>query len=135
MLDVDFFKKYNDEYGHLAGDSALRKISKVLQISLGRPYDAVCRYGGEEFAILMPETNIEGARQIAEQIRKAIIAEAIIHQTSSVADVITVSQGVASFIPSDNLSPMQLIQAADKALYEGKHKARNIVCTAADALC
>lgn len=133
MLDVDFFKKYNDEYGHLAGDSALRKISKVLQITLCRPYDAVCRYGGEEFAILMPETNIEGAKQIAEQIRKAIIAEAIIHQTSSVADVITVSQGVASFIPSDNLSPMQLIQAADKALYEGKHKARNIVC-AADAL-
>ncbi|MCJ8338515.1 MAG: diguanylate cyclase [Pseudomonadales bacterium] len=127
MLDVDFFKPYNDSYGHLAGDSALRQISEVLQNALSRPYDAVCRYGGEEFAILMPETNISGAHKVAELVREAVMKRAIPHDRSSVCDVVTVSQGVASFVPSDFNSPMQLIQAADKALYHSKETCRNAV--------
>ena len=76
----------------------------------------------------MPETNIAGAKQIAEQIRKAIVAEGIPHETSKVAKIVTVSQGISSFIPNETNSPMQLIQAADKALYHGKHTSRNVVC-------
>jgi len=127
MLDVDFFKPFNDRYGHLAGDSALRKISEALQNTVSRPYDAVCRYGGEEFAILMPETNAAGAKKVAFEIRQAIMDLAIGHDKSSVAEIVTVSQGVACFIPSDSNSPMLLIQAADEALYQGKHSTRNAV--------
>ena len=127
MLDVDFFKPFNDRYGHLAGDSALRSISKVLQDTLSRPYDAVCRYGGEEFAILMPETNALGAKRVAQQLRQAVMDLKIAHDKSSVADIITVTQGVASFVPSDSNSPMLLIEAADKALYQGKQTTRNVI--------
>ncbi len=132
MLDVDFFKPFNDRYGHLAGDSALRSISKVLQDSLSRPYDAACRYGGEEFVILMPETDAAGARQVAELLRQAIMDLKIPHDKSSVSDVITVSQGIASFTPNDTNSPMLLIQAADKALYHGKNTTRNAVTVDGD---
>lgn len=127
MLDVDFFKPFNDRYGHLAGDSALRKISEVMQNTMSRPYDAVCRYGGEEFVILMPETNAAGAKKVALAIRQAIMALKIPHDKSSVAKFITVSQGVACFTPNDTNSPMLLIQAADEALYAGKHSSRNAV--------
>lgn len=125
MLDVDYFKPFNDRYGHLAGDSALRKISSIMQDTVSRPYDAVCRYGGEEFAILMPETNAAGAQKVAEDLRLAIIKEAIPHDQSKVADVVTVSQGIACFTPNDTNSPMQLVQAADEALYHTKQTSRN----------
>jgi diguanylate cyclase (GGDEF)-like protein len=129
MLDVDFFKPFNDRYGHLAGDSALRSISKVLQDSLSRPYDAVCRYGGEEFAILMPETNTQGAKRVAQQLRQAVMDLKIAHDQSKVVGIVTVSQGISSYVPNDSNSPMLLIKAADKALYQGKQTSRNaIVC-------
>jgi len=127
MLDVDFFKPFNDRYGHLAGDSALRKISEALQNTMSRPYDAVCRYGGEEFVILMPETDLAGAKTIAFEIRNAIMDLAIAHDSSSVAEIVTVSQGVSCFTPNDTNSPMLLIQAADEALYKGKNNSRNAI--------
>ncbi|MEH6446429.1 MAG: diguanylate cyclase, partial [Oceanospirillaceae bacterium] len=132
MLDVDFFKPFNDQYGHLAGDSALRKISAALQQTVNRPYDAVCRYGGEEFAILMPETNAIGAQKVAMQIKAAIEHQAIPHESSSVAKVVTVSQGISCFIPNENNSPMLLVQAADKALYHTKNTCRNAITTAGE---
>ncbi|MGB1236913.1 MAG: diguanylate cyclase [Pseudomonadales bacterium] len=135
MLDVDHFKLYNDRYGHLAGDAALRKISAVLKETLSRPHDAVCRYGGEEFAILMPETNCAGAEKVAAVIREAVMALAIPHDKSATAEVVTVSQGISCFIPSELNSPMLLIQEADKALYEGKESSRNAVCVAASSNC
>jgi len=127
MLDVDFFKLFNDRYGHLAGDSALRSISIALLESMNRPYDAVCRYGGEEFVILMPETNSTGAQHVAETLRKAIMNLNITHKASKVADIITISQGIAAFTPSDINSPMLLIEAADKALYHAKDNGRNAI--------
>lgn len=133
MLDVDHFKLYNDRYGHLAGDAALRKIASVLKETLSRPHDAVCRYGGEEFAILMPETNSAGASKVAQVVRDAVMAQAIPHDQSTTADIVTVSQGVSCFIPSEFNSPMQLIQEADKALYQGKEESRNAVCVAASS--
>jgi len=94
---------------------------------MSRPYDAVCRYGGEEFVILMPETDLAGAKKIAFEIRKAIMDLAIAHDSSSVAEIVTVSQGISCFIPNDTNSPMLLIQAADEALYKGKHSTRNAI--------
>ncbi len=129
MLDVDFFKPFNDHYGHLAGDSALRSISKALQQAVNRPDDAVCRYGGEEFAILMPETNNIGAKHVADTLRQIIMDLNIAHKTSKVADIITVSQGISSFTPSDINSPMMLIEAADRALYQAKADGRNAIAT------
>ena len=133
MLDVDFFKPFNDRYGHLAGDSALRKISEALQSTMSRPYDAVCRYGGEEFAILMPETNSAGAKKVANELRKAIMALEIPHDKSSVAKIVTVSQGISCFVPNDTNSPMLLIQVADEALYKGKNSTRNAVTLAGES--
>lgn len=125
MLDVDFFKAYNDRYGHLAGDAALRKISSAMQETVSRPYDAVCRYGGEEFAILMPETNMAGAKKVAKDLQGAILDLGIEHDQSTIAKIVTVSQGLACLTPSDINSPMQLIQAADRALYHTKQISRN----------
>lgn len=130
MLDVDYFKPYNDRYGHLAGDAALRKIAAILQDALSRPHDTVCRYGGEEFVILMPETNTSGANKVATLIREAIMRQAIPHDQSPIAEVVTISQGIACLIPNEYNSPTQLVRAADKALYQGKETSRNAITIA-----
>ncbi len=134
MADVDCFKDYNDNYGHGAGDECLRQVSKVLRDNARRPGDLVARYGGEEFLICLPETDLPQAQAVAETIRAQISDLAIKHGHSPVSKVLTLSLGVASVTPSEGVQPVQLVERADKAMYEAKQKGRNCVmpsCTRA----
>lgn len=125
MIDIDVFKAFNDNYGHLAGDECLKKVAKTLQKGLKRPGDLAARYGGEEFAVVLPETNTGGAASLAEELRRRVEKLKIPHAYSPVMDVVTVSLGVATVIPKKDLLPETLIELADKALYRAKEKGRN----------
>lgn len=125
MCDIDYFKKYNDTYGHLAGDFCLQQVAQVISHTIKRPGDIVARYGGEEFVIILPNTNGKGALKVAENIRKEIENLKIIHAESAVNKYITLSAGVASLIPQHQFDTTLLIAVADKALYEAKKKGRN----------
>lgn len=125
MVDIDHFKFFNDAYGHQAGDRCLQKIAKVLYASVKRPGDFVARYGGEEFIAVLPEIDKEDACHIAERMRLDVIALAIPHAASPVVNLVTISLGVASMIPTNNSSPRNLIEMADKALYKAKQEGRN----------
>ena len=127
MVDIDFFKRYNDTYGHLQGDTCLKTVAQVLKQSQHRPGDLAARYGGEEFVVLLPNTDAAGAMQVAENVRAKLAAEAIPHATSDVSEVVTVSIGVASVVPCAKFHSQALIQAADKALYLAKEGGRNRV--------
>ncbi|WP_092413677.1 GGDEF domain-containing protein [Collimonas sp. OK307] len=128
MIDVDCFKQYNDIYGHAAGDECLRKISEVVKTNQNRPGDVAARYGGEELGVLLPGTDVRGAMAIAEKIRLEIHNLGIEH-TGNSAGVVTVSAGVDAVIPvQDHDKPLELIQAADKALYTAKSSGRDRVC-------
>jgi diguanylate cyclase (GGDEF)-like protein len=127
MLDIDKFKDYNDTYGHLQGDKCLKLISKCLKKHINRPRDIVARYGGEEFVVLMPETDLEGAKYIAEKIRSAIEKLQILHEGFQSYGVVTISIGVAATIPEEKLSPENLMNIADEALYRAKENGRNRV--------
>lgn len=126
LLDVDQFKKFNDEYGHVAGDDCLRRVAQALSASLVRPGDVSARYGGEEFAAILPGTDILGAVDVAERIRGSIQALSIPHTFSSIG-VVTVSLGVASWHPNagELVSVEDLIECADKGLYRAKKAGRN----------
>jgi diguanylate cyclase (GGDEF)-like protein len=129
MIDVDFFKKYNDEYGHQAGDTALQKVAETLGNSVARNRDIAARYGGEEFAIVLPNTPAAGAMNIAKKINKAIADLQIEHKHSPFQNYLTCSIGVATvqFDPDslNKITPDLLIADADKALYKSKDKGRN----------
>ena len=125
MLDIDNFKEFNDTYGHLAGDNCLQKISKIMKNTLKRPRDFVARYGGEEFVAILPDTNQEGACNVAESLRKNIENAKIPHKNSSVSDYVTVSLGVATTNQADLLVYEELLDEADSALYKAKEKGRN----------
>jgi diguanylate cyclase (GGDEF)-like protein len=127
MMDVDHFKQYNDNYGHLAGDDCLKQIASTLEKQLKRPTDLVTRYGGEEFASILPDTNNEGALHIAKQFIESISELKIPHSHSSVDDHVTISIGVATITPSDLFFKEQLIKAADSSLYKAKEAGRNKV--------
>jgi diguanylate cyclase (GGDEF)-like protein len=127
MLDVDHFKAYNDEYGHQAGDSALRKVAEVVQGFARRPLDIAARYGGEEFVLALFDISHEHARDIAEQLRQAIQTLGIIHERSSTAPVVTASIGVAVIGPRQGRSKEGGVQLADEALYGAKRAGRNCV--------
>ena len=127
MLDVDKFKSYNDTYGHLMGDKCLQLISEVLKNTIHRPRDIVARYGGEEFVVLMPETDLEGAKNVAENIRSAIEKLEILHEGSPSYGVVTVSIGVAAIMPEEKSSPENLMAIADEALYRAKKGGKNRV--------
>jgi diguanylate cyclase (GGDEF)-like protein len=129
MLDVDYFKCYNDVYGHQHGDNCLTQIAQTMQKVVSRPGDLVARYGGEEFAVILPETSENGAFKVAEAIRKAVLALAIPHEASDTAAYVTVSIGITSLIPVTDFSPDYLIDLADQALYSAKHQGRNRCCT------
>ncbi|VBB08864.1 nucleotide cyclase [Lucifera butyrica] len=128
LLDVDFFKKYNDHYGHLAGDDCLRQVGNVLKDSVKRAGDLAARYGGEEFAVILPSTPWEGAFIIAEKMRRNIESLQIAHQVSEVSSYVTISVGVASLKPEMDMIPDILIRNADDALYQAKRNGRNKVC-------
>lgn len=125
MLDVDFFKRYNDKYGHQAGDDCLRKVAHSLRTSLMRPGDHIARYGGEEFVCLLPETGFSGAMLLAEQIRKEIIQQQIEHADSSVAPYVTVSLGVGTKPENVHASASALMSLADAQLYKAKEAGRH----------
>jgi diguanylate cyclase (GGDEF)-like protein len=127
MLDIDFFKQYNDEYGHVTGDNCLRLISTVLQENVKRPGDMAARYGGEEFCIIMPETDQKGAYNLAEQIKQEVESLNIPHAKSKIVSHVTVSMGTATTIPGLHVTTTMLINAADKALYTAKRDGRNTI--------
>ncbi|MCK9389631.1 MAG: diguanylate cyclase [Sulfuritalea sp.] len=127
MLDVDYFKKFNDTYGHPGGDECLRRVGELLAGLINRTPDLVARYGGEEFCIVLPETDAQGAELIAERIRAGIEALAIPHRTSSVADHVTASLGVVTTTVSEMLTAQEVISQADKQLYAAKTGGRNRV--------
>lgn len=129
LVRCRFFKRYNDTYGHLAGDDCLRQLGSALKSVIKRPADLVARYGGEEFAVILPNTEIEGAISVAQTIRQAVSDLIIPHAQSSVCDRVTVSLGVASIVPNSETSPQDLINAADKSLYIAKQQGRDRVHT------
>jgi diguanylate cyclase (GGDEF)-like protein len=125
MYDVDAFKAYNDDHGHQAGDECLAKVAAALASCCRRPADMAVRYGGEEFALILPETGLEGAARIAEQAREAVARLAIPHASSPAAGHVTISGGVAILSPELNLTAEQLIALADVRLFQAKSKGRN----------
>ncbi|NMF59288.1 sensor domain-containing diguanylate cyclase [Pseudanabaena yagii] len=125
MFDVDYFKLYNDRYGHQMGDECLIKIAQTVDDLMRRPADLVARYGGEEFIIILPNTKAEGAIVVAELVHQAIQKLQIPHQDSTVSDIVTISMGIACDLPKLERSPYVLISQADHALYEAKQQGRN----------
>jgi diguanylate cyclase (GGDEF)-like protein len=134
LLDIDAFKQFNDRYGHPAGDRALRSVARTTGAAMHRPGDLAARYGGEELLLLMPETDAQSAHAIAEGLRAAIAGLAIPHEASSVAPVLTVSIGGATFDPAGNEQPFELFEAADAQLYRAKQAGRDQVWWRALAL-
>jgi diguanylate cyclase (GGDEF)-like protein/PAS domain S-box-containing protein len=127
VLDIDFFKEFNDHYGHLAGDDCLRQVAAVLREVVHRPGDLAARYGGEEFACVLPDTDLSGAATLAYRIRDRMTDLNIPHFFSSVADRLTLSFGVAALTPGKGQSPSDLIRLADSLLYAAKEGGRNQV--------
>ena len=125
MLDIDKFKTINDKFGHLAGDQTLRLVADCLQSQLKRPTDLVSRFGGEEFAIILPNTSREGAEQVAELIRQAIAELPVMWDGKAI--LLTASIGVSAEIVESDTHPIELLEHADKALYQAKHQGRNRV--------
>ncbi len=130
LMDVDFFKDYNDHYGHPAGDAVLKRLADLMERATARAGEVVGRYGGEEFILVLPGASIHSALRTAERLKELVVAEAIPHEKSAIGGIITVSQGVVSVMPDAELTPTELIKRADKALYRSKHKGRNTITVA-----
>lgn len=127
LLDVDHFKNYNDHYGHPAGDVVLQRIADTMQRAATRAGEVVTRYGGEEFLVVLPGASSMAALRTASRLRKMIVEQGIPHTTSPVAGHITISQGVITVTPDKGLEPADLIELADKALYNAKDSGRNAI--------
>jgi diguanylate cyclase (GGDEF)-like protein len=125
MIDIDHFKKYNDHYGHQAGDAALVQAAGAMRRAAGRQQDLVARYGGEEFAILLPEVGVEGAQQVARKLLAEIAELGIEHAAAPHAGLLTVSMGIAICLPGAEDTAAGLVHAADAQLYEAKAAGRN----------
>lgn len=127
MIDIDYFKSYNDTYGHLQGDICLKAVASIIQKSLIRPGDLCARYGGEEFIVLLPDTDEKGSLHIANKINCNLANEKIKHCKSDINTFVTVSMGLASIVPTSKNTSSQLISKADQALYQAKREGRNKV--------
>ncbi len=125
MIDIDYFKTYNDSFGHQAGDECLRRVATALTDGVGRPGDLVARYGGEEFVAVLGATDHDGALVLAERLRVRVEALGLPHPRSLCASVVTVSGGVASIFPQVDGNPDELVGEADRALYRSKREGRN----------
>lgn len=128
MLDIDEFKSYNDNYGHLMGDQVIKDVAETIRKSIFRSEDIVGRYGGDEFLILMPNVDISGAEVVGKRILECIMALNIEHAFDSGRRCITLSVGIASMIPTRELNPQDLIDLADQKMYEAKKSGRNQYC-------
>lgn len=126
MLDLDFFKQYNDHYGHMQGDDCLKSLAQALNLAATRPRDIVARFGGEEFVLLLPETDENAALQVAEHCQRIIEKLQIPHAASAVGRFVTASMGVGTIKqPSAEMEPRHFIEAVDKLLYKAKKNGRN----------
>ena len=125
LCDIDYFKQYNDDFGHQAGDHCLQKVAQAISSVVKRPADLVARYGGEEFVVILPNTKASGALKVAETIGQNIEKLQIKHSQSSISNFVTLSLGVACTIPNKNNSQELLLASADKALYQAKQQGRN----------
>jgi diguanylate cyclase (GGDEF)-like protein len=127
LIDIDYFKRYNDHYGHQGGDDCLIRVAQILANIPQRPTDLVARYGGEEFVVVLPHTNREGALTVANSIQQTIASFCIPHACSEVSQFVTLSIGVSSLIPTPEASLEDLIARTDEALYEAKNQGRNCI--------
>jgi diguanylate cyclase (GGDEF)-like protein len=134
LIDADFFKAFNDEYGHLAGDECLRTVARAIKCSIRRPSDFCARFGGEEFAVILPNTDEAGALRVAELIRTQVRSIAIPHRRSTVDSMVTVSIGVATVIPICELSRQDFLHDVDMALYRAKESGRDRILQVAPDL-
>ncbi|GAP95230.1 circadian input kinase A [Leptolyngbya sp. NIES-2104] len=125
LCDVDFFKQYNDCYGHLAGDECLQRVAQHIKCAIARPADLVARYGGEEFAVILPNTSLTGVVTVAKKIQAQILQAQIPHSGSKISEFVTLSLGVVSFIPHSETTFVSLIKQADAALYSAKQQGRD----------
>jgi diguanylate cyclase (GGDEF)-like protein len=125
LCDVDYFKRYNDYYGHQGGDKCLQQVAQAISRNIGHSTDLAARYGGEEFAVILPDTNSAGAVRVAEFIQTELRNMKISHAFSEVSDLVTLSIGIATLKPDATNTPQGLIASADAALYEAKHQGRN----------
>ncbi|MFB2923637.1 PAS domain S-box protein [Aerosakkonema funiforme] len=125
LCDIDFFKQYNDTYGHQAGDDCLKQVANAIKQAVRRPADLVARYGGEEFAVILPNTKAEGALVVAEEIRDRVRSQQIPHANSGISPYVTISLGIAVTVPTLQTSPERLIHVADLGLYEAKYQGRD----------
>ncbi len=130
MADLDYFKLYNDLYGHLAGDDCLKTVAKVLSEHIHRPSDLAARFGGEEFTVVLPNTDLKGASVVASKIREAVENKKIIHENSPVSDFVTVSLGVTATVPENSIKLEDFLATADKLLYRAKKEGKNRVVSA-----
>ncbi|MBW4691243.1 MAG: diguanylate cyclase [Lyngbya sp. HA4199-MV5] len=128
LCDIDYFKRYNDRYGHPAGDDCLQKVAQAINNSIRRPADLAARYGGEEFAAVLPNTTPQGAVYIAQRIQQAICQLKLAHADSTASDCVTLSMGIASLVPTQEQSLKEIITFADQALYTAKARGRNTFC-------
>ncbi|RTL55862.1 MAG: sensor domain-containing diguanylate cyclase [Rhodocyclaceae bacterium] len=127
MLDIDFFKQYNDHYGHIQGDECLKRVSQALSLAATRARDFFARYGGEEFVLVLPETDEEAALVVAERCRKLIFKEQIPHAKSEAGQLLTISLGVGTLVPTHQDEPIRFIEEVDRRLYQAKEKGRNCI--------
>ncbi|UVO20228.1 sensor domain-containing diguanylate cyclase [Stutzerimonas stutzeri] len=125
LLDIDYFKQYNDHYGHVRGDDCLKSVGQALSGAAVRPRDLLARYGGEEFVLLLPETDAQAAAQVAERCRQLIRGQNIQHAHSQVAPLLTISLGVGTLIPGPLDQPQAFLERVDRLLYKAKHQGRN----------
>lgn len=130
MLDIDYFKQYNDQYGHIRGDECLKQVARILSQTATRSRDFFARYGGEEFVLILPECDEKAALQVAQRCRNLILDAAIPHASSQVAEMVTISQGVATIVPSPMDQRIEFLELADRRLYRAKQLGRN--CIAVD---
>jgi diguanylate cyclase (GGDEF)-like protein len=128
LCDIDYFKRYNDHYGHPMGDDCLQQVAQIMADVIKRPADLLARYGGEEFAVVLPQTSRWGAVQVAEALRAAIQQQQLQHRDSPIGNYVSLSVGVASLFPTVDGEPKDLLQAADQALYQAKQQGRDRVC-------
>ena len=125
LFDVDFFKNYNDHYGHVEGDECLKRVAQALAGATHRPADFLARYGGEEFVLLLPASDAPAARAVAERCRQAVFKAQIPHAASSVGQLLTVSIGAGTLVPAERDDPVRFLDEVDRRLYRAKHLGRN----------